>query len=175
LQQANYLVKKAQERQNKIVFSSLGKPEDLMIYEFSDVSYNTDTRSVGGQIIMLGNVKNDCVTQLLWKTKIIKKVYRSSKDAELLSLSTLFDYSIHLGKQLEEIIFNVRDGSKYKPVLFCDNALTLESVVSSKLVERRYLRPDVEIVKQLLENKEVSQIRWIPDELQIHTGLCLTT
>ena len=81
LQQANYVVKKAQERQNKIVFSSLGRPEDLMIYGFSDASYNTDTRSIGGQIIMLGNVKNDCVTPLLWKTKIIKKVCRSSKDA----------------------------------------------------------------------------------------------
>lgn len=109
---------------------------------------------------MLGNVKNESVTPLLWKTKIIKKVCRTSKDAELLSLSTLCDYSIHLGKQQEEMIYNVRDGSKYRPVLFCDNAPTLESVVSSKLVERRYLRPDVEIIKQLLENKEVAQINW---------------
>ena len=116
---------------------------------------------------MLGNVKDDCVTPLLWKTKIIKKVCRSSKDAELLSLSTLCDYSIHLGKQLEEIFYNVRDGSRYKPILFCDNAPTMESVISSKLVERRYLRPDVEIVKQMLENTEISEIRWIPDELQI--------
>ena len=104
---------------------------------------------------------------MLWRTKIIRKVCRSSKDAELLSLSTLCDQSLHLGKQLEEILENKRDGSKYKPILFIDNAPCLESIVSSKLIERRYLRPDVEIIKQLLENKEVCEIRWIPDEMQI--------
>ena len=29
------------------------------------------------------------------------------------------------------------------------------------------MRPDVDILKQFLENREIDQIRWIPDELQI--------
>ena len=65
------------------------------------------------------------------------------------------------------LIYNIKNGSRFKPVIFCDNAPTLESIVSSKLVERRYLRPDVEIIKQFVENKEIEEIRWIPDELQI--------
>ena len=35
------------------------------------------------------------------------------------------------------------------------------------MIERRYLHPEVQIIKQFLENKEISEIRWIPDEYQI--------
>ena len=167
LQYSNHLIKKANERQNKITYRSLGKVEDLTVIGFSDASFKTDEKSTGGQMVLLGNRNTDQVTPILWRSKIIRKACRSSKDAELLSLGAVCDQAIHLGKQLEEILFNKKNGNRFKPVIFCDNAPTLESIVSSKLVERRYLRPDVDILKQFLENREIDQIRWIPDELQI--------
>ena len=39
----------------------------------------------------------------------------------------------------------------------------LRSLVGSEMC----IRDSVDIIKQFLENKEISQIRWIPDELQI--------
>ena len=114
LQFANYMVKKAKERQNKMVYRNLGKPEDLRVIGFSDASFNTDKRSTGGQVILLGNKRNEDVSPIMWKTKLIRKVCRSSKDAELLSLGTVADHAIHLGKQLEEILFNVKNGNRYR-------------------------------------------------------------
>ena len=60
-----------------------------------------------------------------------------------------------------------KDGNKYKPVIFTDNDCTLESIVSSKLIERRYLRPDMNILKEFFKNKDLDYIVWVPDELQI--------
>ena len=39
--------------------------------------------------------------------------------------------------------------------------------MSSKLEEWRYLRPEIDILKQFLENKDIECIVWILDELQI--------
>ena len=116
---------------------------------------------------MVGNRTDTRVSPIAWKSKLIRKACRSRKDAELLSLSAVCDHAIHVGKQLEEILYRNRDGTKYKPVIFTDNACTLESIVSSKLIERRYLRPDMNIMKEFVKNKDVACIVWIPDELQI--------
>ena len=77
------------------------------------------------------------------------------------------DQAIHLSRQLEEILYRSKDGKKFKPILFTDSATTLESIVSSKLIERRYLRPNLSIMKQFIELKELEMIVWIPDELMI--------
>ena len=89
-------------------------------------------------MVFLGNKRNDQVTPILWRSKIIRKACRSSKDAELLSLGAVCDQAIHLGKQLEEIIYNKKDGNRFRPVIFCYNEPTLESIVLSNLLERRY-------------------------------------
>jgi hypothetical protein len=57
-------------------------------------------------MVLLGNKKTDQVVPILWRSKIIMKACRSSKDAELLSLGAVSDQAIHLGKQLEEILYN---------------------------------------------------------------------
>ena len=51
--------------------------------------------------------------------------------------------------------------------LFTDNHATMESIASTKQVERRLLRNDVDFLKQKLEDNEIQCYRWIQDEFQI--------
>ena len=99
-------------------------------------------------MILLGNSKNDRVVPLLWKTKLVGKTCRSSKDAETITLCTCADMSIFAAQQLEEILNGVKNGKEFKSILFSDSDSSLKSMVSSKQDERRYLRNDVHKMKQ---------------------------
>ena len=46
---SNAMVRRAVQRQNKVIYRSVGKPEDLVVYAFSDSSYNMDGKSTGGR------------------------------------------------------------------------------------------------------------------------------
>ena len=48
------------------------------------------------------------------------------------------DMAIDTARQLKQILTGKRDGEKYKVRLFRDNAEVLESIVSSKQVEKKY-------------------------------------
>ena len=69
--------------------------------------------------------------------------------------------------QLEQIL----NGNKDKARLFTDLDGTMQSVASSKQVERRYMRSDVNILKQHMEEKRIEFIAWVPDELQLGDAL----
>ena len=118
-------------------------------------------------LLLLGSRKNDRIIPILWKTKLIHKACRSSKDAETIALGQAADYGIYTAKQLEEILYGTKDGVKFKTVIFSDSDSSIKSVVSSKQVERRYLRSDVHILKQHLEQGQLEKIVWISDKQQI--------
>ena len=68
---------------------------------------------------------------------------------------------------MEEILHGAKNGNKFKSILFSDSDSSLKSIVSSKQVERRYIRSDVQIMKQFIENKLIDKIVWIADTQQI--------
>ena len=167
LKYANYIVKKAKSRPSKVFYGDIGNPDDCIIYGFTDASFTPGEKATSGQMIFLGNTKNDKVVPLLWKTKLVAKACRSPKDAETITLGTCADLSIFAGQQLEEVLFGVKNGSRFKSILFSDSDSSLKSIVSSKQVERRYLRSDVHIMKQFIEQKLIDKIVWIGDSHMI--------
>ena len=68
---------------------------------------------------------------------------------------------------MEEVIYNVKKGRRFIVKLYCDNAGVLESIASSKQVERRTMRSEIMILKQFVEDGEIESIVWVPDELMI--------
>jgi hypothetical protein len=164
---ANVMVDKVKERESKIVYKNLGKPEDLEIYGFSDASYTAGEKATSGIIILIGNRKTKVVAPIIWKTKLIQKVCRAPKDAETLSLGVAADLSLDIARKMEEVMYNVKKGRRFKVKMYCDNAGVLESIASSKQVERRTMRSEVMILKQFLEDGEIDSVIWVPDELMI--------
>ena len=167
LKYANSIVKKAKSRPSKIVYKNIGNPEDSVIYGFTDANYKSGEKSKSGQMIFLGNMSNDKVVPILWKTKLIQKTCRSAKDAETISLEECADMATFSAQQVEEIIYGVRNGSKFKTLVFTDSESSIASTVSSKQVDRRCLRSYVQIMKDHLIEKTVDKIVWVSDKKMI--------
>ncbi|XP_064085415.1 uncharacterized protein LOC135200740 [Macrobrachium nipponense] len=160
LKRVNKIVKKIKSRESKIKFGKIGKKEDLKIYGLGDASYRCDSKSIGGNLILMGNKKTDIVAPIYWKTKTIKQVCHSAKDAETRNLTKLVDDSVYLAKSVEQLMFGEK-GGKIPVKLFTDSRPTLESIASSKQVERKLLRNAVADLKEKLIHKEVESYSWL--------------
>ena len=160
LKKVNKIVKKVKSKESKMKFGKIGKREDLKIYGLGDASYKCDSKSIGGNLILVGNKKNDKVSPIYWKTKTIKQVCHSAKDAETRNLIKLVDDSVYLAKGVEQLIFG-DNGGKVPVKLFTDSRPTLESIASSKQVERKLLRNAVTDLKEKLIEKEVESYSWL--------------
>ena len=133
LREVNRVLKKVREKESKVVFTKIGKKEELCVMGVSDASYHNDDRSVAGEMIMLGNKKTGRAAPMYWRSGVIRKVCVSPKAAETRALLRLMDDSVHMAKQLEQL-FNV----KMKVRLFIDSGPLLDSIGSSGQIEEKY-------------------------------------
>ena len=160
LKKVNKIVKKVKSKESTVKFRKIGKKEDLKIYGLGDASYKCDSKSVGGNLILLGNRKSHKAAPIYWKTKTIKQVCHSAKDAETRNLMKLVDDSVYLAKGIEQLMFGNK-GGKIPVKLFTDSRPTLESIASTKQVERKLLRNTVSDLKEKLAEQEVESYSWL--------------
>ena len=105
-------------------------------------------------------MKTEKVAPIYWKTKTIKQVCHSAKDAETRNLMKLVNDSVYLAKSIEQLMFG-ETGGKIPVKLFTDSRPTLESIASSKQVERKLLRNAVADLKEKLVENEVESYSWL--------------
>ena len=135
----------------------------MQLVGIGDASYKTDDKAVGGVLLFLVDKAMTRMSPLYWKSKQIMKVAHSSKDAETLNISKMLDDSMYLARQLEMLYFG--DYQKRIPVrLFTDSESTLESIASSKQVDRRNLRMTEQELKDCLLEHDVVSYAWLPTE-----------
>ena len=95
-----------------------------------------------------------------WKSKQIVRTVHSSKDSETLNMAKLVDDSVYVARQLELLLFGAY--SRRLPVrLFTDSEPTLESIASTKPIETKRLRNQVQELKEVLMTGEVSSYAWL--------------
>ncbi len=84
---------------------------------------------------------------LMWKSKQMDRVCHSSKDAETLALSKMFDEVAYLAMQIETLLFG--DYKQRIPVrIYTDSEPSLESIASTKQIERWSLRMTKQEMKE---------------------------
>ena len=104
--------------------------------------------------------KIERASPIMWKSKQIDRVCHSSKDAETLALSKLLDEAVYTAKQLEILLFG--DYRKRIPVrIMTDSEPTLESIASTRQIERKGLRMTVQEMKEKLIDGEVKSYQWL--------------
>ena len=169
LRYANNIVKKAKAKTSKIVFTKIADPKDLMVIGIGDASYTPGEKAVSGQILMLANKNNGKAVPIVWKSKLIKKVCKSPKDSETLNTGALVDNCVHLANQLKQILYrkNAQEAFKIPIRISTDSLGLLESIASSKPVQRRPLRAEVSNLKYQLEENVVESYCWLQDEEMI--------
>ena len=177
LKYANSIIKKVKSKSSKLTFSPVTHDiSELIVYGIGDASYKAGEKAIGGQFILLGNRKNDRVVPILWKSKLIKQVCHSPKDAETKNMVTVVDLARHAANQISQMLLgednievkcrhnNVDIKNRIPVKIFTDSLATLESIASTHQVERRLMRSSIADLKQKLEEKEVECYSWLQDE-----------
>ena len=160
LKKINHVVKKVRCRQSKVKFPVVGRKEDLVIHAIGDASYKSDSPSIGGNLLMLGNKSTNRVSPLYWKSKQIKNVCHSAKEAETRNIMKNVDVSVYLSEQLSVLLFG--DSGYRIPVrVYTDSKPLLDSIASTKQVEQKLLRNTMTDLKKKLEIGNVESYSWI--------------
>ena len=135
-----------------------------------DASYKSDEKSIGGMLIMIVDDKMTKASPIMWNSKQIERVSHSSKDAETLALSKLFDEAVYISRQLEILLF--REYRKRIPVrIMTDSEPTLESIASTRQIERKGLRMTVQEMKEKLMEGEIKLYQWLSTKEMWADGL----
>ena len=83
------------------------------------------------------------------------------KDAETLTTSKMVDDVILTARQLETLLYGDYK-KRIKLEIFTDSESMLESITSSRQIERKTLRLTVKDLKDLLQDKEIDSYQWLP-------------
>merc|ERR1712112_405135 len=148
LRNVNKVVEKVKKEENKVIYTKVGEKEDLQIIGIVDASYKTDDKAIGGMMMMIANKNMTKASPVMWKAKQIERVCHSSKDAETLALSKILDEITYLARQIELLMFG--EYKQRMPVrIFTDSEPSLESIASTKQIERKSLRMTVQELKEI--------------------------
>ena len=128
-----------------------------------DASFKSDEKAIGGVLLFMADSRMKRASPIYWKSKQIDRVCHSSKDAETLNMSRMVDDATFAARQLEVLLYGEYRG-RIPVRLFTDSESTLESIASSKQVERKTLRMTVRELKDRLLEGEIESYAWLPTE-----------
>jgi len=161
LRDVSRIVNKAKAKSSKVKFSRIGPKDDLMIVAIGDASFKVEEKAIGGVLLFLTNSEMTRGAPIYWKAKTIARVCHSSKDAETLNVLTMVEDAVSTARQLEILLYG--DYRKRMRVrVFTDSEPTLESIASSRQIERKTLRLTVTDLKERLLDGDVSSYSWLP-------------
>merc|ERR1712177_55452 len=160
LRNVNRIVEKVKNEENKIIYRKIGDREALQVVGIVYASYKSDDKSIGGMMIILTNENMTKASPLMWKAKQIDRVCHSSKDAETLAMTKMSDELVYMARHVEILLYG--DYKKRLNVrILTDSEPTLESIASTKQIERKGLRMLVHEMKDKLRDGEIDSYQWV--------------
>ena len=162
---ANKIVRKVKGTEQSIWFPNLGDVTSLSIVVYADASYANlqDGGSQGGHVVLLVNPDRLCCP-LIWSSKRIKRVVKSTIAAETLSLVEGVEAGYLMAAILGELIWKKK---KALPVqCFTDNHSLYKAVHSTGQIIDKRLRVDLAILREMVDRKEL-KVEWIEAGKQI--------
>merc|ERR1712240_757228 len=170
LRNVNKIVEKVKKEKNRVVYGRVGDKEKLQVIGVVDASYKSDEKSIGGMLVMIADERMTVASPVMWKSKQIERVCHSSKDAEILAISKLLDEVIYIARQVEILLFG--DYRKRLAVrIMTDSEPTLESIASTRQIERKGLRMTVQEMKEKLMEGEIVLYQWLSTKEMWADGL----
>ena len=162
---------KAKNTSVKLKFSHLGNINDLHIELYPDASLgnieeNLQTKSMMGYFACLANSCSK-ISPLNWKSKVIDKVAPDIKTAETLALEQALDDCIHLGNMLSEIYCGDPEKHRIPIKIFEDSKSLVESIYSTKKVQRKTMRVVISKIQEHLLSGRVIDVQHVCSKDQL--------
>ena len=170
--ETNKVIRKIKSEAIQLKYQKLGKKEELKLLVFSDASLGNlaDGGTQGGNIIFLQGTEGKC-SPISWKSKRIRRVVRSTLAAETVAMTEALDDALYISTLFTELMNGCTDAG-IKIVCITDNKSLHDAIKSNKFVSEKRLRIDISNIKELVEKKQVQQVLWSANKLQLAD--CLT-
>ena len=155
--------------QNTIHYRSFPEEPNLCLEIYSDASFQNlaDGGSQAGYIIFLTDTISKICHPLCWGSKRVKRVARSTLAAETMALQDALDGGIFISE-----VWRFLMKESLETVAFVDNKQLYESVYSSKCVLEKRLRVEISAIQEMMKNRELKKLTWVPTNTQLAD--CLT-
>ena len=160
---ANKALNSAKRHEYEIKFSKLDQTS-ISLAVFHDASFGNllDGGSQGGFIVFLVD-KNGNSNPLIWASRRIKRVVKSTLAAETLSLVEAAENAFLLAKFIEEVLPHTY---RLKITCFTDSKGLYDAVNTTNTINDKRLRIEMAIVREMVENSEIA-LQWIKKGYQL--------
>ena len=166
----NKIITDLKQEPVQITYQNLGNEYNLKLSIFADASHGnfSDGESQLGYLIMLIGDDGKC-SLLNWQSKRIKRVVRNTLAAEILALSDAVDDGIYISEIVSKLLFN---GTKSLPIeIYTDSKSLFDTIKSKKNILEKRLRIDIAMLREMFEQKLITNIRNISTKNQLANAL----
>ena len=162
---ANKIVRKTQNQTITLNFYSDFNFETCSVVSFCDASFANlpNGGSQGGFVSFLID-KAGLYCPIAWQSRKIRRVVKSTIAAECLSAVEAAEMTIYLATLIKDI-FQLT--SIVDTFVYCDNRNLVNAVHSSTNLEDKRLVIDVSVLRDFLQQKELSDFCWVSTEFQL--------
>ena len=164
---ANKVIKRVKTDQVSVFLHVLRGAVHLECYSDASFANLGDCGSQGGFVIFLAD-ENGSRCPLMWKSRKVRRVVKSTLAAETLALLDAAESAFYIRKILEDI------GLERTVPIRClvDNKSLVDALRSMKMVEDKYLRINMACLKDMLSRGDISSVDWVMTNQQLAN--CLT-
>ena len=141
--------------------ANIGNYNDCQVWVFTDAAFrnlNNSTDSCGGYFMLIVNTKNGNCAPIEWKSGKIKRKVNSTLGAETLSLYSGIDAALAIKMMLKEMTNGEAD---LIVKAITDNKSAKVAVYSESEVNERMLRADIAMIKDMIEDGRLSEVKWV--------------
>ena len=138
----------------------------LVVY--SDASYNLENGSSQGGFCIFLQHFNGNSSLILWQSKKICRMVKSTMAAETLALVDAAEASCWLSNLISELL-SYNKGVKVHLSIACftGSRQLYDALHSTRPVLDKRLRVETEILQKMIEKKEIVSVNWITSDKQI--------
>ena len=159
----------------ELKLNGLGNFDDVKIIVYNDSSFgNLDNGgSQEGFILFLANSVGD-ISPIMWQSKRLCQILKSTMAPETLTQVEAAEASFWVAKLYSEVTGNYIDGTTNSVIpiqCFTDRRQLVEAVYSISPILDRHLRIDISILREMLEKKEIKEIKWVNSNTQLDYSL----
>ena len=172
ISQINKTARKAKKIASKLLIPNIGSFANMKLVGYCDASFAAlpnGGSQCGYVIFLLGD--NGEYVPISWQSQKIKRVVKSTHAAETLAMVDTMEACAYYRQYIIELL-RVDDKPDNVPIVCkTDNTAVYDSAYSSTQIPDKRLRIETAIIREMLEQKIVHKLEWIPTAVQIADGL----
>ena len=160
---ANKVIRKLRNENIRVVYPSLGAPENVRVVVYGDGSHASlpSGASQGGSIVFVTGGGRSA--PIYWNSKKLDRITKSPLATEISAIADAADNG-HLISSMVKEIFCLQSGPDID--LMTDSLSLKEHLKSKKVISDPRLRVDIARLREMTEIGEIN-IKWVPGTLQL--------